>query len=75
MTMSDKLQDNELSFDRVVSNRRAGGIGGQARTPEKLAAVRVNIAKARIAKDWYRRHPELRPERLAAGGRDGEDSL
>lgn len=59
----DDVQGDELSFDRTEHNRTVGGIGGKARTPEKLAAVRANIAKARIVKDWYRRHPEERPDR------------
>lgn len=64
--MTEQLSGDELSFDRVANNRAAGAVGGRARTPEKLAAVRANIAKARIMREWYRRHPELRPGRLGA---------
>jgi hypothetical protein len=67
--MTDELHNDNtglLGFDRLSHNRAAGILGGQARTPEKLAAVRANIAKARVVKDWYRRHPEDRPNRQPA---------
>lgn len=50
-------------FNRTENNRAAGRIGGQARTDEKVQAARFNVAKARVAKDFYRRHPEARPQR------------
>ena len=56
--MAERLDGDELDW-RVA----AGAMGGKARTPEKLAAVRANIARARIMRDWYRRHPEQKPSR------------
>ena len=50
-------------FDRIEHNKQVGAIGGRSRSPEKLQAVRFNAAKARAAKEFYRRNPELRPQR------------
>ncbi len=61
--MADDVQGDSLIYTHHTS---AGRLGGSARTPEKLAAVRVNVAKARAAKDYYRRHPEEHPAAKAA---------
>ena len=50
-------------FDRLQHCTTIGAIGGRARTIEKAASSRANIAKARAAKAFYERHPELHPSR------------
>lgn len=63
--MDSYTEDNKTcSTDDGASHlSEAGRIGGRARTEAKIAAVRANIAKARAKREYYRRHPEARPDR------------